>query len=79
MYLGRFSRTNRKSEADQSSMTTDRTPPHTSNVMTASSHSGRDSVRQPGSSLTDRLENSDSVVGPVGKNMEIAKYVSDRS
>ena len=77
MYLRQFSTTNRKSEADQSSMTTDRTPPHTSNVMTASSHSGRDSVRQPGSSLTDRLENSDG--GPVGKNMEIAKYVSDRS
>ena len=50
MSLRRYLSTDRKAEADQSSMENDRTPPYNSNVKAAPI--GRDSLRQPGSSLS---------------------------
>ena len=58
MSLQRFPPTNRKAEVDQSSLGNDGTPTNTyaSNDTTAPYNlPGRDSVRQPGSSLTNTL------------------------
>ena len=57
MFLRRYLSTNRKAEADQSSLGKDGTSTaYKSNVTTAPYNlSGRDSVRQPGSSITDTL------------------------
>ena len=58
MSLQRYLSTNREAEADQSSLENDRTPAstHASNVTTAPYNlSGRDSVKQPESSLTNTI------------------------
>ena len=56
MSLRRYLSKNPKVEADQSSLGNDRTPSYTSNATTAPyTLSDRDSMRQPGSSLTGTL------------------------